>query len=156
GQGVGRQVPIVNGADSALLGDDLPFALRGGSSTAIALPLVDESDRLRGLVIGIGGASDSTLWYPLSVPGPSWRTLLERLRGADSPSREGPLAYGRVRVVPVQSGGGIAFVQPSYHWRPQTTPSISRVSLVSGDSSRSIAPPFGLVPPVPALPSEAS
>jgi len=157
GPGIGRRVPVLNGADSALAGDEVPIALRGGSSAVVALPLVDESDRLRGLIIGIGGASDSTLWYPLPTPGPRWGFVLDRLRSVDSAgsaAREGPLATGRVRAVPVHSG--IAFLQPSYHWRPQSAPSISRVAFLSDDTTRSVAPPFGLVPPVPALPAAAS
>lgn len=157
GPGVGRRVPVLNGADSALSGDELPIALRGGSTTAVALPLVDDNDRLRGLIIGIGGASDSMAWYPLAAAGPRWGGLLDRMRSIDSAGigvRDGPVANGRVRVVPVRSG--IAFLQPSYRWRPQNTPSISRVALLYDDTSRSASPPFGLVPPVPALPSTAS
>jgi uncharacterized membrane protein (UPF0182 family) len=85
--------------------------------------------------------------------------VLDRLRSIDSAgsaAREGTLAYGRVRAVPVRSGSGVAFVQPSYRWRPQSTPSINRVALFAGDSARSVAPPFGLVPPVPPMPSSAS
>ncbi len=157
GSGVGRRVPLLNGADSALAGDELPIALRGSSNTAVALPLVDDNDRLRGLVIGIGGASDSMAWYPLAAPGPRWTGVLDRLRSVDSAggaAREGPMAGGRVRTVPVRSG--IAFLQPWYRWRPQSIPSISRVALLSDDTSRSVAPPFGLVPAMPALPSTAS
>lgn len=157
GAGVRRRVPLLNGSDSALAGDELPIALRGGSTTAVALPLVDETDHLRGLMIGLGGATDSTLWYPLPGSGPRWNGVLDRLRSVDSAgsvAREGTLAYGRVRAIPVHSG--VAFVQPSYRWRAQSAPSINRVALYSGDSTRSVAPPFGLVPPVPVLPASAS
>lgn len=152
-----RHIPLLTGADSALAGDELPIALRGGSLTSVAIPLLDDTDRLRGLMIGLGGATDSTLWYPLPTAGPRWNSVLDRLRSADSAgnaAREGALAYGRVRAVPIQSG--IGFVQPSYRWRPQSTPSINRIALLSGDSSRSFSPPFGLVPPVPPLPATAS
>jgi uncharacterized protein len=157
GAGAGRRVPVLDGADSALAGDELPIALRGGGSTAVALPLVDDSDRLRGLLIGIGGGTDSMVWFPLPSAGPRWGGLLDQLRSVDSAgnaSRDGAVANGRVRTVPVRSG--IAFLQPSYRTRPQSVPSINRVALVWDDSSRSVAPPFGLVPPVPALPSAAS
>jgi uncharacterized membrane protein (UPF0182 family) len=157
GTGSGRHVPLLNGADSAFAADELPIALRGGSTTAIALPLVDDTDRLRGLVIGLGGATDSTLWYPLPSPGPRWNAVLDRLRSVDSAgsaAREGPLAYGRVRAVPVRSG--IAFIQPSYRWRPQSIPSVSRIAMLFDDTSRAMAPPFGLVPTIPAIPAAAS
>jgi len=159
GPGIGRRVPALNGADSALFGDEVPIALRGGSSTAVALPLVDDSDHLRGLIIGLGGASDSMLWYPLAAAGPRWGAVLDRLRSVDSAGgaahdASGLLATGRVRVVPTRSG--IAFLQPSYRWRSQNLPSIGRVALLSDDVARSVAPPFGLVPPVPALPATAT
>ena len=152
-----RQVPIVDGADSALVfdatsnflsADDLPFALPNSSATAIPLPLVDETDRVRGLLIGVGGglAEHSTLWYPLAVPGPRWTVVLEQLRSLDSAgvvAREGPLAHGRVRVVPTRSG--IAYMQPVYRWRPQTVPTLIRVATLAGDSVRSVAPPIGSI-----------
>lgn len=156
GSGAGRHVPLLNGADSALSGDEVPIALPGATTTAVALPLVDDTDRLRGLMIGLGGATDSTLWYQLPTPGPRWNAVLDRLRSVDSARsavREGPLGYGRVRAVPVRSG--IAFIQPSYRWRPQSVPSISRIALLSNDTSRSVAPPFGMAPP-PATPAVAA
>jgi uncharacterized membrane protein (UPF0182 family) len=140
-----RHVPTLDGADSALTSDHLPLALPGARSTAIALPLVDETDRLRGLLIGTGGTSRTTYWYPLANAGPRWSNILDRLRSVDSAgsaAREGPLAHGRVRAVPVRSG--IAFVQPSYRWRGQGVPTVARVAQLTGDSVRSIAPPFGV------------
>ena len=89
----GVAFPLLNGADSALAGDELPIALRGGSTTAVALPLVDDNDRLRGLIVGIGGASDSMAWYPLATAGPRWGAVLDRLRSVDSAgsaARDGP------------------------------------------------------------------
>src|SRR5581483_11036464 len=73
-----RRVPTLDGADSALAGDQLPFALvtRGDSATAMALPLIDETDRLRGLLIGTGGARRRTGWYPLPMAGPRWAAIL--------------------------------------------------------------------------------
>ena len=150
-----RHVPTVDGADSALVfdaannamsPDDLPFALPRSPVTALALPLVDETDRIRGLLIGLGGATPerSTLWYPLRAPGPRWSVVLEQLRSLDSAgivAREGPLAHGRVRPVPLRSG--IAYLQPVYRWRPQSVPSLVRVAMLDGDSMRSVAPPTG-------------
>lgn len=149
-----RRVPTVDGADSALVGDPLPFALtsRAEPSVAMALPLVDETDRLRGLLIGTGGVTRQTGWYPLANPGSRWAAILDRLRTVDSAgsaAREGPLARGRVRALPVK--GGIAFVQPSYRWRSQTTPTLNRVALLAGDTVRAISPPI-VVASRPAAP----
>src|SRR5204862_4693573 len=98
-----RHVPVFSGADSALASDDVPIVLPGSKTTALAIPLVDESERLRGLLIGVGGATRTTLWYPVATSGPRWSVMLDRLRSLDSAgsaAREGPLAHGRVRGVP--------------------------------------------------------
>lgn len=151
-----RHVPGLDGADSALATDDLPLALPGAMATALTLPLVDDSDRLRGLLIGRGGASRSTAWYALATPGLRWSAVLDRLRSADSVGsavREGPLQRGRIRAVPVRgstegaAGGSearIAFVQPTYRWRGQGVPALIRLALLSGDSARSVMPPNGV------------
>ena len=150
-----RRVPLVDGADSALMLDaannatasnDLPFALPGTPVTALALPLVDDTDRIRGLLIGLGGGQSdhSTLWYPLPSAGQRWTTVLDQLHSLDSAgivAREGPLAHGRVRVIPTR--GGLAYVQPVYRWRPQSVPTLLRVATLAGDTARSVAPPTG-------------
>lgn len=136
-----RHIPTLDGADTSLITDPLPIGLPNSRNTAITLPLVDESDRLRGLLVGTGGANRRTYWYALPVAGPRWTAILDRLRSVDSAgsaAREGPLVPGRVRSIPV--GGGVAFVQPRYRWRPQSVPSLNRIALLSGDTARSIAP----------------
>jgi hypothetical protein len=142
-----RHVPSLDGADSALVTDDLPIGLPSGAGTALALPLLDDADRLRGLLIGSGGATHTAAWYPLPTPGARWSAVLDRLRSLDSAgsaAREGPLAHGRVRAVPIRSPARIGFVQPTYRWRPQSVPTLNRVALLSGDTIRSIAPPAGI------------
>lgn len=152
-----RHVPALNGADtSAFATDHLPIVLPGGKSTALALPLVDDTDRLRGLILGTGGGNRSTRWYPLPSPGPRWGTVIDKLRlvdSAGSAAREGPLAHGGIRVVPV--GSGVAFVQPNYRWRSQSVPTLNRIALLSGDSTRSVAPPFGIASPTVAASAPA-
>jgi uncharacterized membrane protein (UPF0182 family) len=136
-----RHVPVFSGADSALGGDDLPIVLPGSKTTALAIPLVDETERLRGLLIGIGGATRTTLWYPLEAPGLRWSVVLDHLRSLDSAGsapRDAPLAHGRVRAIPIRSG--IGFVQPTYRWRPQGIPTLNRIALLAGDTARSLPP----------------
>jgi uncharacterized membrane protein (UPF0182 family) len=136
-----RHVPTLDGADTSLITDPLPIVLPGAQTTAIALPLVDDTDRLRGLLIGTGGPSRRTLWYPLATPGPRWSAVLDRLRSVDSAgsaARDGPLVPGRVRAVPVRSGIGL--VQPRYRWRPPGVPTLNRVAVLVGDTARSIPP----------------
>jgi uncharacterized membrane protein (UPF0182 family) len=136
-----RHVPTLDGADTSLITDPLPMSLPGSRITAVTLPLVDDADRLRGVLVGTGGTARRTYWYPLRAAGPRWTAILDRLRSVDSAgsaAREGPLVAGRVRSVPV--AGGVAFVQPRYRWRPQSIPSLNRIALLSGDTARSIAP----------------
>ena len=103
--------------------------------------MVDETDRIRGLFIGTGGTTKTTMWYALSTPGPRWSAILDRLRSVDSAgsaAREGPLVAGRVRAIPVH--GGIGYMQPRYRWRPATVPpALFRVALLD-DTARSLAP----------------
>jgi hypothetical protein len=63
---------------------------------------------------------------------------------AGSTAREGLLAPGRVRAIPIR--GGIGFMQPKYRWRPLTVPTLSRIALFAGDSARSVLPTAGLSP----------
>src|SRR5262249_773212 len=136
-----RHIPTLDGADTSLITDPLPLVLPGSRTTAVTLPLVDDADRLRGVLIGTGGAQRRAYWYPLRSAGPRWTAILDRLRSVDSAGtavREGPLVAGRVRTVPVVTG--VAFLQPRYRWRPQSIPALNRVALLSGDTARSIAP----------------
>ncbi len=136
-----RHIPTIDGADTTFSVVDVPILLPGAKSTAIGLPLVDDTDRLRGMLIGTGGVTRSTVWFPLPAPGPRWTAVIDRLRSVDSAgtaAREGPLAHGRIRVVPVQTG--IGFVQPSYRWHPPNAPAVNRVALLLGDTTRSVAP----------------
>jgi uncharacterized protein len=152
-----RHVPTIDGADTSFRTVDLPLVLPGTQTTALVLPLADETDRLRGLLIGTGGATRLTFWYPLPTPGPRWTAVMDRLRSVDSAgsaAREGPLAHGRIRAVPVRSG--IGFVQPTYRWRPPSIPSLNRIAVLVGDTTRSLLPASGVLahPPVVASPAE--
>lgn len=135
-----RHIPVLNGADSALVGD-VPIALPN-QATAIALPLVDDLDRLRGLFIGTGGGAARTMWYQPARPGPRWSAVLDKLRSLDSAGaaiRDGSTVHGRVRTVPVASG--IGFLQPAFRWRAENVPSIIRIATIVGDSARALTPP---------------
>jgi hypothetical protein len=142
-----RHLPSVLDADTNLVGDDLPMAVPGSATVAIALPLVDESERVRGLLIGTGGVNRVAMWDSLPVAGPRWPSILDRLRGADSSgnARDASIAHGRVRSVPLRTGVG--FFQPTYRWRPQTGPALNRIGVFVDDTVRSIVP--GSSPHVP-------
>ena len=149
---VSRQIPARDGSDTAVVGDHLPIALPGGTATALSIPLVDNSDRVRGLLIGASSAGGQAVsWLPLDTPGPRWTSVLDRLRAIDSASigaRDGQLVHGRVRAVPLR--GGIAFVQPTYRWHGPGAPTLNRVLVLTGDSVRSLAPPLSGAASAPA------
>jgi len=136
-----RHVPVLTGADSALVGHDVPIVLPGSKTTALVVPLVDDTERVRGLLIASGGATRTTLWYPLAAAGPRWSVVLDKLRSLDSAAssvREGPLSHGPVRAIPIR--GGIGYVQPTYRWRSQNSPALNRVALLVGDTARALDP----------------
>jgi len=138
-----RRLPVLDGADSALAGSDMPLLLPDSGRSALALPLVDATDRLVGLLVEYGGSSPVTDWVPLAAPGPHWASVIDKLRTLDSAGTAsadgGVLAHGRVRVVPV--GTGLAFFQPTYRWAPQTLPLLNRIAVLSGDTLRSLPAP---------------
>ena len=148
-----RQIPALDGSDTSLVGDDLPIVLPGAQATAITLPLVDDTGRLRGLLIGAGGSNRATTWYGTTAPGPRWSVVLDRLRSLDSAggggiARDGPLSHGRVRLIPLLRSG-IGFLQPTYRWRPQSGPALNRLAVLVGDTARSLLP-GGSPPPASA------
>ncbi|HVX38928.1 MAG TPA: UPF0182 family protein [Gemmatimonadaceae bacterium] len=149
-----RRVPVLDGADTLLAGDDVPLALPVRGTTALVLPMIDDSDRLRGLLIGTGGANPLTAWAPLAAPGARWSAVIDRLRSIDSTgggSREGPLAHGRIRTIPLR--GGAAFVMPTYRWRAEGTPTLSRVAVLAGDSVRPIVPNAAILRAITGMPA---
>lgn len=149
-----RRVPVLDGADSALAGDDIPLALPARGTTALVLPMIDDSDRLRGLLIGTGGANPVTAWAPLANPGARWSAVIDRLRSIDSTggaAREGPLAHGRVRTIPLRDG--LAFIMPTYRWRAAGPPTLTRVAALAGDSVRPIVPNAAILRAITGMPA---
>jgi hypothetical protein len=113
--------------------------------------MLDQADRVQGVMIGAGGAERTTLGYPLSRAGPKWASILDRLHGVDSTNggavRDGAIARGPVRAIPLR--GGLAYLQPAYVWRAQGAPTLSRVTALVGDSVRS-APTLAQLAGAPA------
>jgi hypothetical protein len=151
---VPRHTPILDGADSALAASVPLFAPPGSDATAVGLILLDASDRVRGVVIGRGGADRQTLWFESPRPGPKWSSVLDRLRAADSATsagaRDAIVARGPIRPIAIR--GTLAFAQPIYSWRGQAPPALLHVVYLSGDTAHvapSLAQLAGAIPPVP-------
>jgi uncharacterized protein len=159
---VPRHLVPIDGADSAFVGTVPVFVTPRAGVTAVGLVLLDASERVRGMVIGTGGAEQQTLWYELPRLGPKWSTVLDRLRDVDSTAtgttRDASTARGPIRGIALR--GGLAFAQPTYSWRAQGAPALLRVSLLMDDTVRaasSLAQVAGTLPAqTPAAPPSAA
>ena len=141
-----RHIPTLDGADtSARRRRAADRAAAAAASTAVALPLVDDSDRLRGLidrhrrrdarhVLVSAAPRRARAGAPCSIA--CARSTARAARARDGPARARPRARRPVR-------SGIAFVQPTYRWRAQSAPTLDRVALSSSATrARSVAPPL--------------
>jgi uncharacterized membrane protein (UPF0182 family) len=156
-------LPGLDGSDSALAGADPRFVMPATRAIANGSVLLDDSDRVRGLIVATGSGERQTLWFELPRPGPKWTTVIDRLHGGDSSTaatgtRDAAVVRGPVRAIPV--GGDLAFIQPTYLWRSQGAPMLSRVGVLIRDSVL-FAPTLSLVagspaPHAPAATTEAS
>jgi uncharacterized membrane protein (UPF0182 family) len=128
-----RHLATLDGADSATAREPGRIALRGAGMAAL-WPLLDEQERVRGVVAAQSGPQRATVWIPLLAGDQRWGTVLDRLRAGDSASHENGLARGAVRVVPVASRP--LYVQSVFQWRPASGPRLLRVVALDGDSVR--------------------
>jgi hypothetical protein len=136
---------------------------RATDAPAIGVVLLDGSEHVRGVVYGAGGVNRQTVWYDAGSTTPKWTAVLDQLHGIDSATsgsaRDAAVVRGPVRAIPVN--GALVFAQPTYSWRAQGAPTLLRVSVLVGDSTR-VAPTLrqlaGAAPiaPAPAIPEGAS
>ena len=128
-----RHFASPDGADSAASREPIHVALPG-AGVATLWPLLDEQERVRGVVASESGPLRATTWIPLESDGLRWGGVLDRLRSADTASHESGLVRSPVRVLPV--AGRAAYVQSIYQWRPGGSPRLARVASVLDDSVR--------------------
>ncbi len=132
---VQRFLPGDEGPDSALAATPAPvLAFPRLGTTGYVLPLLDRTERLRGLLIALGGPAHRTLWLPAGENAPIWSEALDRLRAADTLSAS-QLVRGYVRPIPLAHG--VALAQPRYDWRGGGAPRLMYVPTLEGDSVRS-------------------
>ncbi len=144
--------PVVDGADSTLAGEPPMFALPHNGPTALEIPLVDQAERVRGVIVAEGGPRHRTLWLPDSTPrGPIWQSILDRLATADSAARMPNLSVVHGVVRAFMFGRHVAYLQPTYRWTPGAVPELLHVVYLVGDSTH-VAPTLrqatGVVLPV--------
>ena len=151
---VPRHLVLNDGSDSALAGAVPVFVIPRLGATAIGLTLLDASERVRGIVIGVGGVAPQTLWFESPRLGPKWSSVIDRLHSIDTSSsssaRDATIARGPIRAIPL--AGAIGFAQPAYSWRVQGAPTLLHVAFLVNDSVR-VAPTLSALvepPPPPA------
>ena len=127
-----RHFAMLDGADSAASREPLHFGLPQGV-VAAAWPLLDERERVRGLVAAEGGAHRVTAWIPLVSGDERWGMVLDDLRGADTTGHDNGIVRAPARVVPI--GGRPAYFQSVFQWLPGGTPRLVRVSVLVSDSA---------------------
>jgi uncharacterized membrane protein (UPF0182 family) len=128
-----RHLAAPDGADSASSREPLHVALPG-SGVSELWPLLDEQDRVRGVIAAEGGVPRVTAWIPLASDGARWNGVLDRLRAADTTTHENGLVRSPVRVLP--AAGLPVYAQSIFQWRPGGSPRIVRVAALVGDSVR--------------------
>jgi hypothetical protein len=127
-----RHFAVPDGADSAAAHEPVHAMIPSLSGVSSLWPLLDSTERVRGVVAASGGAMRATSWLPIAGDGIRWGAVLDRLRSADTTQRETGSIRLTVRVVPV--GGRPFYVQPTFQWRPGATPSLQHVAALAGDS----------------------
>jgi uncharacterized membrane protein (UPF0182 family) len=128
-----RHPASLDAADSAASHEPVRASLPGLGVAAL-WTLLDEQDRVRGVVAAAGGAGRETSWVPLADDGRRWPATVDRLRFADTTSHDGTIVHGPVRVVPL--AGKPAYFQAAFRWRAGSSPVLARVTSIVGDSVR--------------------
>ena len=131
-----RHFASPDGADSSAAGrEPAHVVLPPFTSVSAIWPLLDSTERVRGIVAATGGISRTTSWLPLASDGKRWGAVLDLLRIADTARRDGGLVRAPMRVVPV--GAQALYIQPTFEWRPGANPTLFRVITARSDSVRS-------------------
>ncbi len=126
-----RHFATLDGADSASAREPAHAALPGiGVSTL--WPLLDDADRVRGVVAAESGTQRVTTWIPVRSNGARWGGVLDRLRAADTSGRENGLVRSPLRAVPVAAQP--MYVQSVFQWRPGGSPRLVHVEALVVDS----------------------
>jgi hypothetical protein len=129
------------GADSGFAFPGLaPYVDQQRVRLAVAYPVVDPTDRLRGLVIGSGGADTRSAWVPIVGADRPWRDIVTGLRQAlDSVVATARGESSRLLRGPIHVGvQDSAFfpVQVLYEWPADRAPLLRAAAVWTGDGVR--------------------
>ena len=87
---------------------------------------------------GVPPIPESAVLQPEFLTDPQSGSLLDYWRAV----RRSKKAVAVCSMTGLLLGIGVAFLQPTYRWRAQSVPSLNRVALLSGDTTRSLVPPL--------------
>ena len=130
-----KHVATPDGADSTgAAREPAHVVLPAAAGVSSIWPLLDSTERVRGVVVASGGPSRATSWLPLASDGKRWGAVVDLLRMADSAQHESGTVRAPLRVVPL--GERALYVQPIFQWRPGASPTLARIVAYAGDSVR--------------------
>ena len=129
-----RHFALSDGADSSASREPERVVIPTIGGVAAVWPLLDSTERVRGVIAASGGAVRLTSWLPMASDGARWGAVLDRLRSTDTLLHESGTIRTPVRVVPV--AGRPLYIQPTFQLRPGAAPTLVRVAAVQADSVR--------------------
>jgi hypothetical protein len=155
----GAEVPwnaaqVARTSDDSIVGGSPAFVVTADDRLALPLPLFDAANRMPGLLLATGGEEPALHWFAAAEPQPRWPAVRARLRQAPEAARDGRVAAGAVRVVPMRDR--FVFAQPFYQWPSNGAPTVARAAIVASDTAlagRTFADAAGVLASVPLAPA---
>jgi uncharacterized protein len=133
--------------------DPAPWLNRATNTVSIAIPLLDPTDDVRGLLVAPGGADFRLRWIRSPAGGLKWSRLATELQGASDSSQSGESATrplsGPIRILPTTDG--LVALQTQYVVRPDGVPQVLVATLARKEGTsagRTLMEAAGLPNPV--------
>jgi uncharacterized protein len=148
-------LPIATGDTLYSPADAAPWFDRTTNTVSFAIPLLDPTEDLRGILLARGGADFRLRWIRSPTDGLRWTRVAAELQSASDSSQTGsratrPLA-GPIRIVP--SVDGFVALQTQYVVRPDGVPQVLLAAVARKESvstGRTLMDAAGLPDPVVA------
>lgn len=148
-------LPIGTGDSLYSPADAAPWLDRTTNTISFAIPLLDPTEDVRGVLVARGGADFRLRWIRGPVEGLRWTRVAAELQSASDSSAPGaratrPLA-GPIRIIP--SADGFIAVQTQYVVRPDGVPQVLLAAVARRDgisTGRTLMDAAGLPDPVVA------
>jgi hypothetical protein len=118
--------------------DPAPWLNRATNLVSMAIPLLDPTDELRGVLLSPGGADFRLRWIRSPAPGLKWARLASDLKAASDTLHSGERATrplsGPIRILPTATG--LVAVQTQYVVRPDGVPQVLVATVASREGTR--------------------